>query len=92
MLIIRQQAAGPVPLAKRAVNEAGGQLQAFDIGSLFQSPCAVCPVFRLNEQPGATMKEQRPTKVANRKVANSLLAALSGKNYQRLLPVSSRSC
>jgi CRP-like cAMP-binding protein len=31
------------------------------------------------------MKQQRPTKVANRKVANSLLAALPGKNYQRLL-------
>ena len=31
------------------------------------------------------MKEQRPTKAANRKVANSLLAALPGKNYQRLL-------
>jgi hypothetical protein len=36
-----------VPLANGPVNEAG-QLQAFDIGSL-QSPCAVCPVFRLNE-------------------------------------------
>jgi CRP-like cAMP-binding protein len=31
------------------------------------------------------MKEQRPTKVANRKVANTLLAALTGKNYRRLL-------
>ena len=30
------------------------------------------------------MKQQRPTKVANRKVANSLLAALPGKNYKRL--------
>jgi len=30
------------------------------------------------------MKERRPTKVANRKVANSLLAALPGKDYQRL--------
>src|SRR6185295_19906942 len=41
------------PLAKGPVNEAGGQLQAFDIGSLpFQSPCAVCPVFR-QRTPGA---------------------------------------
>jgi CRP-like cAMP-binding protein len=31
------------------------------------------------------MKEQRPTKVANRKIPNNLLAALSGKNYQSLL-------
>jgi len=31
------------------------------------------------------MKEQRPTKVVNRKVANNLLAALPGRNYQRLL-------
>jgi CRP-like cAMP-binding protein len=31
------------------------------------------------------MKEQRPTKVVNRKVANTLLAGLPGKNYQRLL-------
>ena len=31
------------------------------------------------------MSKQRPTKAANRKVANSLLAALPGKNYQRLL-------
>jgi CRP-like cAMP-binding protein len=31
------------------------------------------------------MKTQRPTKAANRKVANSLLALLPGKNYQRLL-------
>jgi len=30
------------------------------------------------------MKEQNPTKVVNRKVANSLLAALTGKNYKRL--------
>jgi CRP-like cAMP-binding protein len=31
------------------------------------------------------MKEQQPTKVANRKIPNNLLAALSGKNYQSLL-------
>jgi hypothetical protein len=31
------------------------------------------------------MKQQRRTKAANRKVANSLLAALPGKNYERLL-------
>ena len=31
------------------------------------------------------MKTQRRTKAANRKVANSLLAALPGKNYQHLL-------
>jgi CRP-like cAMP-binding protein len=31
------------------------------------------------------MKTQRRTKAANRKVANSLLAALPGKNYQRLV-------
>ena len=31
------------------------------------------------------MKEQRPAKGANREVANSLLAALPGKNYRRLL-------
>jgi CRP-like cAMP-binding protein len=31
------------------------------------------------------MKTQRRTKAANRKVANSLLAALPGRNYQRLL-------
>ena len=31
------------------------------------------------------MKEQQPTKVANRKIPNNLLAALSGKSYQSLL-------
>ena len=31
------------------------------------------------------MKEQRRTKVANRKIPNNLLAALSGKSYQSLL-------
>jgi len=31
------------------------------------------------------MKEQHPMKVANRKLANSLLAALPGKGYKRLL-------
>ena len=31
------------------------------------------------------MKEQNPAKVVNRKVANSLLAGLPSKNYQRLL-------
>jgi CRP-like cAMP-binding protein len=31
------------------------------------------------------MKEQQPTKVANQKNPNNLLAALSGKNYQSLL-------
>jgi hypothetical protein len=55
VLIIRQQAARTRAIAKRAVNEAGGQLQAFDIGSLVIS--LLVPSVRFS---GSTSNQERP--------------------------------